>query len=136
MKKPLLSADASPLFEEHFLKHEQLRVKTLTELVRVLQALPANAERSEFSRIFDRAKSVLEIDDIDLARRLMVSRPTIGRWARGDSAPHPLGRKPVLQSLAMLTEAKLKHHISRPGNIRKPDRKHDTITSRQIRTLV
>ena len=118
MKESALSVGTNPLSEEHILEYEKLRVRTLAELAKALRTLPAKAERSEFSRIFDRAQLVLEIDDVDLARTLRVSRPTIGRWARGDSAPHPLGRKPVLQSLAMLTEAKLKHHSSRPLSMR------------------
>jgi len=92
--------------------HETLRVTTLQELVAVLRGFPIETERAEFSRLFDHAQSVLEIDDIELARTLRVSRPTIGRWARGDSAPHPLGRRPVLTCLAEFAEAKLKHHTS------------------------
>jgi transcriptional regulator with XRE-family HTH domain len=31
----------------------------------------------------------------DLADRLLVSRPTIARWARGESLPHPAVRKSI-----------------------------------------
>jgi hypothetical protein len=92
--------------------HERLRVMILEQLGAALRGFPVDAKRAEFSRLFDHAQTVLEIDDTELARMLRVSRPTIGRWARGDSAPHPIGRGPVLQNLAELTEAKLKHHTS------------------------
>jgi len=93
-------------------EHERLRVLTLRHLLEALKGFPFEAERAEFSRLFDRAQSVLEVDDTELARALKVSRPTIGRWARGDSAPHPIGRRPVLMTLAELAEAKLKQHTS------------------------
>jgi hypothetical protein len=88
------------------------RVATLESLATTLKTFPFEAERSEFSRLFDRAQLILEIDDLELARILRVSRPTIGRWTRGDSAPHPIGRKSVLVTLAKLAEVKLRVHTS------------------------
>ncbi|MBI2450558.1 MAG: hypothetical protein HYV47_03425 [Candidatus Nealsonbacteria bacterium] len=35
----------------------------------------------------------------ELARELRVSVPTIKRWAKGESAPHPFGCKPVIEYL-------------------------------------
>jgi transcriptional regulator with XRE-family HTH domain len=89
---------------------EQARIQDLESLIAGLQNFSFEAERSEFSRLFDRAQRVLEIDDLELARMLRVSRPTIGRWARGESAPHPLGRKPVFVMLAKVAQAKLRVH--------------------------
>ncbi len=37
--------------------------------------------------------------EAELARHLKVSVPTIGRWAKGESAPHPLGREVILAAL-------------------------------------
>lgn len=104
------SSRQNRLPEDMLSKHEQLRVMTLERLVEALRDFPFEADRAEFSRLFDRAQSVLEVDDTELARTLRVSRPTIGRWARGDSAPHPIGRGAVLLSLAEFAEAKLKHY--------------------------
>lgn len=112
------SSRPNRLPEDVLSEHERLRVITLQQLVMALRAFPFEAERAEFSRLFDCAQSVLEVDDIELARTLRVSRPTIGRWARGDSAPHPIGRGPVLMSLAELAEAKLKHHTSHRKGMR------------------
>jgi hypothetical protein len=105
----------SPLSEVMFVEHEQLRVTTLQHLVAALTGFSLNADRAEFSRLFDHAQRVLEVDDTYLARLLRVSRPTIGRWARGDSAPHPIVRKPVLTSLADIAENKLQQHRSHNG---------------------
>ena len=96
--------------EDVLFDHERSRVTALSELVKILRSFPRDADRAQFSRLFDNARSVLELDDIELARAFRVSRPTIGRWARGDSAPHALGREPVFQLLAEISEAKLKHH--------------------------
>jgi len=100
----------NPVPEDVFSDHE--RVMTLQHLVETLRGFPFEAKRAECSRLFVRAQLALEVDDTELARALRVSRPTIGRWARGDSAPHPIGRRPALMSLAELAEAKLKHHTS------------------------
>lgn len=91
---------------------ERLRVTSLENLVTTLRSFPFEADRSEFSRLFDYAQLVLEIDDLELARILRVSRPTIGRWTRGESAPHPIGRRSVLTTLAKLAEVRLRVHAS------------------------
>jgi transcriptional regulator with XRE-family HTH domain len=93
-------------------EYEKIRVLALGQLRDALRSFRFEAERVEFSRLFDRAQSILELDDTELARTLRVSRPTIGRWARGESAPHPLGRRPVFYVLADIAEAKLKRHAS------------------------
>lgn len=37
--------------------------------------------------------------DVELATMLRVSWPTIQRWRAGESAPHPVGREPILRAL-------------------------------------
>jgi hypothetical protein len=103
--------DDDVVSSEAISKYENLRVESLLQLGLALKNFPSDAERAEFARLFDRARSILEIDDTELAGMLKVSRPTIGRWARGDSAPHPLGRGSVLQILADLSQEKIKRHI-------------------------
>lgn len=51
------------------------------------------------------AQTVLDCSDADLSRMLRVSRPTIGRWKTGASAPHPLGQQAVATTLNALMEA-------------------------------
>jgi transcriptional regulator with XRE-family HTH domain len=107
-----VSTFISNLPEDVFTNHERLRVTTLQHIAAALRNFPQDADRSQFSHLFDQAQVVLELDDTELARILRVSRPTVGRWARGVSAPHPIGRTPVLITLAEIADAKLKYHAS------------------------
>jgi DNA-binding transcriptional regulator YiaG len=91
---------------------EQQRIMALEKLATTLRGFPFDAARAEFSRLFNRAQLVLETDDLELARLLRVSRPTVGRWTRGESAPHPIGRKSVLIVLAKVAEGKLRIHAN------------------------
>ncbi len=52
---------------------------------------------------------MLELEDGELADILKVSRPTVSRWARGEAAPHRLGRMPALQVLIDLVRARLNY---------------------------
>lgn len=90
--------------------YESERVNALQALITVLRKFPVEAERSDFSDLFNRAQKLLELDDSDLATILRVSRPTVGRWARGDSAPHPIAREAVLKTVVGLADNKLKRH--------------------------
>lgn len=92
------------------------RVATLEGLAAELRNFSDESDREAFSDLFSRAQTTLELEDSDLARTLKVSRPTVGRWARAESAPHPIGRRSVLDSMAALAHGKLK--IAR----RRPDR--------------
>lgn len=93
-----------------FDQYESERVKALQSLIGVLKQFPTEAERSVFAALFNRAQKLLELDDTDLARILRVSRPTVGRWARGDSAPHPIARDAVLKTFIDIAEQRLKRH--------------------------
>lgn len=93
-----------------FSEHERTRSGTLAALIDILGRFPEDSTQKDFSGLFAFTQVVLELDDVELARMFRVSRPTIGRWARGDSAPHPLGRKAVFDSLRDVARAKLRHH--------------------------
>lgn len=95
---------------EPFGEHERTRRLTLSALIDLLRKFPADATREDFAKLFSRAQTVLELDDLALARMFRVSRPTIGRWTRGASAPHPFGRKAVFESLVDVALSKLKYH--------------------------
>jgi hypothetical protein len=84
------------------------RVDVLETLLAELQAFPETSPRTEFTRQFKDAQLVLELSDTDLARLFKISRPTAGRWRSGDSAPHPLGRKAVFDSLSRVAKDKLR----------------------------
>lgn len=88
------------------------RAKVLEQVVSQLEAFPADDDRDAFVRIFKDAMAVLELGDLELANALKVSRPTIGRWERGESAPHPLARRPVFMTLARIARGKLRANQS------------------------
>jgi len=95
-----------------FAQHENHRVSALRDLIAALRGFKRDSDRATFTKLFCEAITVLELDDLELARELKVSRPTIGRWARGESAPHPLGRGPVLATLVRIADSKIKRHTS------------------------
>jgi len=95
---------------EVFDAHESERVTALRQMIDALRSFRSNDDRAPFSEFVRYAQSLLELDDAELSGRLRVSRPTIGRWVRGQSAPHPLGQSAVIQTLADLAMQKLKRH--------------------------
>jgi hypothetical protein len=89
------------------------REQVLSDLIQALQNYPHRSERLErtgFAELLEKAQLVLEAEDGELADRLGVSRPTIGRWVRAETAPHPIGRPGVLLELADWAGEKLKLH--------------------------
>lgn len=82
------------------------RVESLDAITERLSAFREGGSRQEFTELFKDAMLILEFTDEELARMFKISRPTVGRWARGHSAPHPLGHKAVFDVLAR--EAKKK----------------------------
>jgi transcriptional regulator with XRE-family HTH domain len=92
------------------------REQALSELVEALRKYPLKSDRLDrtwFAGLIKQAQDVLETEDDELADRLGVSRPTIGRWERGETAPHPIGRPGVLRVLENLADEKLKFHRKR-----------------------
>ncbi len=79
----------------------------LGKLITQLSDFPENSTRAQFSSLFVRAQRALELDDYELAHLFRVSLPTIGRWARGETAPHPIGRQAVFQSLRDIAQARI-----------------------------
>jgi transcriptional regulator with XRE-family HTH domain len=51
---------------------------------------------------------VLQVEDIDLANELAVSRSTVNRWKNGASVPHPAMRKPVYAALKRRAQTRLR----------------------------
>jgi predicted DNA-binding transcriptional regulator AlpA len=88
------------------------REEMLERLVQLLRHYDGydRSDRSSFAELIRAAQLVLEIDDRELAHRLGVSRPTINRWASGDTAPHPIARPGVVSELEDWANEKLKFH--------------------------
>lgn len=91
-------------FDREVMDFDRNRYAVFTSLIEELIAAGSNPEETDFGRTFRHAQSVLGKKDIELSKLFKVSRPTIGRWARGVTAPHPLLRKAVYE--ALLVEAK------------------------------
>jgi transcriptional regulator with XRE-family HTH domain len=92
------------------------REQALSELIAELRKYPVKSDRLDrtwFSWLIRQAQDVLEAEDDELADRLGISRPAIGRWKRGETAPHPIGRPGVLRVLESLADEKLKFHRKR-----------------------
>jgi Helix-turn-helix len=87
------------------------RERELSDLIDALNEYPLKSDRLDrtwFAKLIEDAQRVLEADDDALADRLGVSRPTIGRWVRGETAPHPIARPGVLGALANWADEKRK----------------------------
>ncbi len=83
-------------------------VPALEELVSKLEAAAASEAELDFGGLVKAAQQLLELDDTDMARALNVSRPTIGRWIRGVSSPHPLTRQAICGALVKKARGKIK----------------------------
>lgn len=89
------------------------RLTALTLLRTKLQvAIQLPEDKTKFCTCFYLSQQVLELTDNDLAKVIRVSRPTIGRWCRHETAPHPIGRGPILKYLLELVEKKLEFYES------------------------
>ena len=78
--------------------------ETLLELIGSLKRESPDDPKT-FVDLFGRALKVLHRSELEMARKLKVARPTIGRWVRGQHLPHPLMRGPVFRALLQMAEA-------------------------------
>ena len=106
MESPNIARNESP--ESVAQARKRVRLESLDAVRAELKSTAAVESADRFAEVFAQAREVLEIDDATLARELRISRPTVGRWARGTSAPHPLGRGPALELLLRHAESKLR----------------------------
>lgn len=106
-----MAALAQDVFRFDVAEVVQSRKAVLTEVVHALDAVLANSElvadKHQFGGFFDRVVTLLELSDDELASLMLVSRPTVGRWKRGDAAPHPLARASVFEALRRVARKKL-----------------------------
>lgn len=83
-------------------------VPALEELVVKLEAAGASDDELDFAGLVRAAQQLLELDDTEMARTLNVARPTIGRWMRGFSSPHPLTRRAICAALVKKARGKIR----------------------------
>jgi transcriptional regulator with XRE-family HTH domain len=75
------------------------------------QAELANANLQDsavFRSILTKTLAALEMTEAALADAIMVSRPTVNRWIRGESAPHMLARQTLVRYLAGQVRGRLR----------------------------
>lgn len=101
-----MAAVLSPPVQK-FREAENLHVQALRELIQRLKDAPIDSDDT-FAELVGAAAEILQYDDKELARSLAVARPTIGRWVRGESSPHPLGRRSVFKALLEMSEGELR----------------------------
>jgi hypothetical protein len=104
----LMARPMALAYAEELVDSARDRIESLDALVKRLDGFREEDERAEFTRLFNDAALILELSDVDLARLFKISRPTAGRWGRGESAPHPLGRKAVFDVLEREAKKKLR----------------------------
>ena len=98
----------SAVLAERIDQYEVSRVSALKDLAEALRSFSDDSSRSAFAQLFTQAQALLELSDSDVAREIKVSRPTVGRWARGVASPHRIIRESAFRVLADMAEAKLK----------------------------
>lgn len=101
----------STLAIDRLTEAESARVDSLEELKTILtDAEGRDVKRDEFSELFALSVRVLELDQESAAKLFRTSRPTISRWAAGQSAPHNLGRPAVFRALRKVANDRLRQH--------------------------
>jgi DNA-binding XRE family transcriptional regulator len=86
----------------------QQMLPAFNELITDLEAAAATDEEVDFGGLLKAARCLLGLDDADMAATLNVARPTIGRWIRGISSPHPLTRKAICAALIKTARGKVR----------------------------
>jgi hypothetical protein len=97
--------DTTKLFRQLEASRAEM-ARGLDELAKNLDA--ASSTPVDFPALLKLAQKHLDLDDLEMSRILKVSRPTIGRWVRGDSTPHHLSRKTIFDVLAKKARARAK----------------------------
>lgn len=83
---------------------DRRRQEMLSTLIEELGNAALDPGQAEFGRIVRHAQKLLNKTDIEMSLLFKVSRPTIGRWTRGITAPHPMLQRAAFDTL--LVEAK------------------------------
>jgi hypothetical protein len=85
------------------LQRRPTRLEQFEALRKELAGFPEVSDDNRlFQDLFSRTQYLLEMQDLELAKFFRVSRPTIGRWAAGHSAPHPVMRQVIIRQLGEL----------------------------------
>ena len=111
MTDELMSAEA---FDREIEDLDRKRQAVFEGLIRELGQAAASPADADFAVVVSHAQRVLGMTDIQMSMLFKVSRPTINRWSRGVTAPHPMLRKAVFDALLVQVRQELKR--SRTSN--------------------
>ena len=78
---------------------EQIRGASSREELIVFMNSIAEMDKAEFQAFIIVAIETFDLNPRDMARTFKVSIPTIDRYKRGESAPHPIGRQSMINQL-------------------------------------
>ncbi len=67
-----------------------------TEAQQLLHAAFNDPSRENCCAAFSAVKQAMGMTDLEIAIELQISRPTVGRWERGEAMMHPVGRPHLL----------------------------------------
>lgn len=86
----------------------ELRLRAFEALVAEMEGAAAGTASEDFCHLIAHAQKVIGLNDLELARLLKVSRPTIGRWTRGDTSPHAVMARAVFGVLVATAKKELR----------------------------
>lgn len=80
----------------------------ISQLLETLEGARESHNAVDFGGLIRVSQRLLEISDAEMARLLKVSRPTIGRWVRGETTPHELTQHSINAELIKKAREKMK----------------------------
>jgi len=84
------------------------RQELLEQLAIELRQADPSGPATEFGRVMRHAQKVLGKSELELSRLFKVSRPTVNRWMRGVTAPLPLLRQAVYDTMIVEVRTAMK----------------------------
>lgn len=75
----------------------------LTDLLKDIQKDEA-IELPLFNEILKNSENLLNMSDVDLAKKFTVSIPTVIKWKNGEDSPHKFIRRPILNFIEEKTK--------------------------------
>lgn len=105
MTDELIAGDA---FDKEVAEFDRSRHQVFEHLALLLKQASAAPAEADFGRVVAQAQKILSKSDLELSQLFKVSRPTINRWVRGVTAPHPMLKRAVLETFIAEVRTALK----------------------------
>lgn len=107
-RKPVADCEEDALGDHSEAALSEARHRQLSRLLDRLECYDPESSKAEFGALLNECQAKLELEDSDFARLFRVSRPTVNRWVRAETAPHSIARRPVVASLVSITKRRLR----------------------------